>query len=83
MTCGGCYHYRWGRCKNKRASTYGVPYPSDSVGCQLHVTKLLRPFGLLVNIIVFLVLIVFSIPLAIWSGFGTSSNSSSSGGFKI
>ena len=80
-TCGGCYHFRFGRCKNKRAATYGERYPANSEACQMHLTNLLLPFGCILAIIGPFIAIL-SIIMTGGSG-GTSSNGSSSGGFEI
>ena len=83
MTCGGCYHYRFGRCKNKRASTYGASYPAESEGCQMHLTRWLLPFGVGAEILAVLI----GIPLLILSQTGSENSNfsfdSDHDGFEI
>jgi hypothetical protein len=82
LTCGGCYHYRRGRCKNKSAATYNVPYEKDSQGCQMHLTKWLRLIGLPFDCIIIII-----IPIAAIIGLGVgglaSSGGSENSGFEI
>ncbi len=82
MACGGCYHYRFGRCKNKSASTYNMSFPSDSEECQMYLTNILLPLGIIGAIVVGLL----SIPAYVISqsteipGFSSGSDND---GFEI
>lgn len=68
-TCGGCFHYRGGRCKNEHASTYNVLFPSNSQGCQMQLSRILLPFGVLLKWIV----IIVGVPLMFISANGIGS----------
>ena len=51
ITCGNCFHYRRGRCKNKHAATYNAIFPSESQGCQMHFSRMFLPLGIGADII--------------------------------
>lgn len=55
-TCGGCLHYRGSRCINRSASTYQTPFPADSRGCQMHLTKILLPIDIGLKLLMFIII---------------------------
>lgn len=84
MTCGNCFHHRGGgRCKNKDASTYNSFFDTSSQGCQMHLTKLLLPFGFGVNILLAIIYVPLQIILMIVGGGSGSSSNSGGGGFNL
>ena len=83
LTCGKCYHYRSGRCKNKKAATYNAFYPADSQGCQMHLSRMILPFGMGINILAAVIIIPIQIILLLTSGGSSSTSNSSSGGFRL
>jgi hypothetical protein len=83
MTCGTCYHYRSGRCKNKSASTYREPFESDSYGCRMHLTRYLLPFGIIAHTTTFIITAIVMIISIFLNGGISPSNNSGRGGFEI
>ena len=39
-TCGNCLTYRFGKCKNRRAATYGMIFPANSESCPMHRNRI-------------------------------------------
>lgn len=83
MTCGGCYHYRRGRCKNKHASTYNGQYDPNSQPCQMYLTGFIKPFGSMLKTIVMLIVIPLQLISILSGGDPTVSNHSDDSGFEI
>jgi len=81
-TCGGCFHYKKGRCKNRSAATYSQSYPAKSTGCQMHMTNILSPFAIGLKG-VFLVVYPITLVILALCGKSISPNSNNKDGFSI
>lgn len=78
-TCGGCFHYKSGICKNRDASTYKCGFPSNSHGCDMYFTNFFKPVGWGFNIIGVFILIMSLFTQAFGGSSGGSGNSNNSG----
>ena len=83
-SCGGCIHFKSKRCMNKRASTYGQIFSSNSYACQLSISNIALPFIALTKgafLIIYPIVILISFLLN--RGSDTSSRNSGKNGFTI